>query len=259
MAIVFDDVTYYDEIYDASFNIESGKITGIVGSSNSGKSTIVDLISGLIYPEDDSIIYDDVRTDNIGVLFQDINDQFFYDSIIKDFYLILKRHHIKNAEKKMVDSLKMVGLDSSYLYLSPFELSHSEQKKVSLALILSFNPKVIVLDEPFLGLDYKDKMCFINLIRMMKIRYGKTIVVASRDTNIIHSFADSVILLNEGRVIKTGDKYEVLSDNKLLNKCNLSVPDIIGFSNLVRDKKGINIGYRDDINDLAKDIYRNLR
>ncbi len=258
MAIVFDDVTYYD-VHDVTFSIEDGKITGIAGSSNSGKSTIIDLISGLVYPEDDSIIYDGVSTDNIGVLYQDIDDQFFYDVIIKDFYLLLKRHHIKNAEKKMTDSLKMVGLDSSYLYKSPYEISLSEQKKVSLALVLSFNPKIIVLDEPFLGLDYKDKMRFINLIRMMKIRYGKTVVVASRDTNIIHSLADNVVLINGGTVIGLGDKYQILTNEKLLNNCNLSIPNIIKFSNLVKDKKGVNIGYRDDINDLAKDIYRNLR
>ena len=65
------------------------------------------------------------------------------------YYLLLKRHHIKNAEKKMTDSLKMVGLDSSYLYKSPYEISLSEQKKVSLALVLSFNPKIIVLDDYF--------------------------------------------------------------------------------------------------------------
>ena len=93
---------------------------------------------------------------------------------------------------------------------------------------------------------------------MMKIRYGKTIVIASKDTDVIFRLSDKVILVNKGRVVKEGDKYDILTDTYLLKKCNLKVPKLIEFSNLVSEK-GVNIGYRDDINDLAKDIYRYLR
>lgn len=259
MAIVFDDVTYLDEIKDVSFSIDDGKITGILGNMDSCKDTLIDLMSGLINPGDESIIYDGIDDSDIGILYKDADEQFFYDNIISDFNLILKRHHVKNVEKRIFDSLKMVGLSSSFLYRSPFELSLSEQKKISLALILSFNPKMIVLDEPFLGLDNKDKNLFIKLINMMKIKYGKTIVIVSKDVDMIHRFSDKVVLINEGRVIKIGDKYEVLSDESLLQQCKLKVPKLIKFSILVRENKKINIGYRDDINDLAKDIYRYLR
>ena len=257
MAIVFDNVTYLDEVSNATFSIDDGKITGIIGSSYSGKSAIIDLISGLVSSND--IIYDGVDESDIGVLYQDIDDQFFYDKIMMDFYLTLKRHHIKNIDKKMFDSLKMTGLTKDYLYRSPFELSLSEQKRISLALALSFNPKVLLLDEPFFGLDYKEKERCIKLIRMLKIRYGKTIVIASKDSEIIHSLSDKIILINEGRVMKIGSKYDIFTDDKLLKKCNLEVPKVIKFSKLVKDKKGIDIGYRDDVNDLVKDIYRYLR
>ncbi len=258
MGVVFDDVTYLDEIKDATFSIDDGKITGIIGATDSFKGTMLDLMSGLISPFDESVIFDGIEESDIGVLYEDSFEQFFYNEIINDFNFILKRHHVKNVKKKMFDSLKMLGLSSSFLYRSPDSLSLSERKKISLALILSFNPKVILLNEPFMGLDGKDKESIIKIINMMKIRYGKTIVIASKDTDVIFRLSDKVILVNKGRVVKEGDKYDILTDTYLLKKCNLKVPKLIEFSNLVSEK-GVNIGYRDDINDLAKDIYRYLR
>ena len=260
MAVVFDDVSYFDLIKDATFDIETGKITGIIGSSNSGKSTLIDLMSGLISPFDESVIYDDgIDFNDIGVVYQNIDDQFFYDNIIDEFTLVLRCHHIRNINKNILDSLRLVGLNDSYLYRSPFKLSLSEQKRLSLALALSFNPKLILLDEPVMGLDNKEKERFIKLVRLMKLRYGKTIVIASKDAELIHRLSDHVILVSKGKVVKTGGKYDVFTDEKLIHDCDLSVPKVIEFSNLLNSKKGIKMGYRDDINDLMKDIYRFVR
>lgn len=246
--------------FNVSFNVEIGKITGIVGSSNSGKSDLIDLMSGFSLESDEGIFFDDdINFNDIGVMYQDIESQFFSNNIGREFYSILKIKGIKDINKKITSSLKMFGLDESYLYRSPFELSLSEQKCISLALVLSFNPKIILLDEPTFGLDNKEKERFIKLIRMMKLRYGKTIVIASRDTEMIYKLADNVVLLNKGSVVKIGDKYNVLADEKLLSKCGLLVPNVVRFSNIVHRRKKIKIGYRDDINDLVKDIYRFVR
>lgn len=253
---MFDGVSYLDEIKNATFEIETGKITGIAGSSKSFKSTLIDLMSGMISTNE---IYYDFDFKDIGVMYQDINDQFFFDNIKDEFIFTLKRHHVKDFNKKMMNALKIVDFDDDYLYRSPFELSLSEQKRLSLALILSYNPKIILFDEPVFGLDNKEKERFIKLIRMMKIRYGKTIVIASKDTEFIHKLADNVILVSNGEVIKTGNKYDIFSDELLLERCNLPTPKVIKVSNLIYNKKNIKIGYRDDINDLVKDMYRYLR
>ena len=257
MAIIFDSVSYQNKIKNVSFNIEDGKITGIVGASNSGKSTLIDLMSGLLTDESNGIIFNDTLYKDIGVLYQTIDSQFFFDNIGREFFSVLKLKGKNNS--KVLDSLKMFGFDKSILNKSPYELSLSEQKKISLALVLSFNPKILLLDEPTYGLDNKDKEWFIKLIRMMKLRYGKTIVIATKDTEIIHRIADNVILMKDGEVIKTGDKYDVLTDEKLLTDCRLFIPNVIKFSNMVLKKKNINLGFRDDINDLVKDIYRFVR
>ena len=258
MAIVFDDVTYLDEIKKASFNIDNSKITGIVGTSNSGKSILIDLMSGFLTCEEGTI-YGDWLENEIGVLYQNIEDQFFFNTIGEEFYSALKIKGIHNIDKKIISSLKMFGFNEKILHKSIYDLSLSEQKKIALALVLALNPKILLLDEPTFGLDNKDKERFIKLVRMMKIRYGKTIVIASRDTDLIHKLADKVILINDGKVVKAGDKYDVLTDEKTLFECDLYVPKVIKFSNLVLKKKSVNIGYRDDINDLVKDIFRFIR
>ena len=255
MAIKFIGVSF-NKINNASFDIESGKITGIIGPVNSGKSDLVDLISEIVEPTVGDV---NITSKSIGVVYQDIYDQFFYNNIKDEFLLKLKSHHKKNIPKKILDSLKMVGLSSKILDRSPYELSLCEQKKLSLALCLCVNPKIILLDEIFDGIDLKTKNNFIKLIRMLKLRYNKTIIILSKDVDLVHNLCDNVILINEGCIIKMGDKYDVFTDEKTLKKCNLPIPKVIKFSKMVKEMKNIDLGYRDDINDLIKDIYRFVR
>ena len=127
---------------------------------------------------------------------------------------------------------------------------------MALAFLLAQKYKVFLLDEPFMDLDFESKKRFIKLFRMMKLKYGKTIIIASSDTDLALSLADDVIGLNNGNLIFQGDKFDLFMNTKLLNENNIDEPDIIRFENLVKNDKGIDIGYRDDINDLMKDIYR---
>ena len=91
---------------------------------------------------------------------------------------------------------------------------------------------------------------------MMKIRYNKTIIIASCDTDIALDSADEVIYLEKGKLIFKGDKFDLFTNKKLYENANIDEPKLIQFSNLVKKEKNINIGFRDDINDLIKDIYR---
>ena len=125
---------------------------------------------------------------------------------------------------------------------------------LALAILLSQKFKVFLLDEPFINLDYESKKNMIKLFRMMKLKYGKTIIIASSDTDIALELADEVMRLNDGKLIFIGNKFDLFTNTKLLD--NIDIPQLIQFSNLVKEKKNINIGFRDDINDLIKDIYR---
>ena len=122
--------------------------------------------------------------------------------------------------------------------------------------MLVCNPKLYILDEPFMNLDYSSKKKIVKLFRMMKLKYGKTFVIASSDTNVALELADEVIGLKNGKIVFQGNKFDLFTNHELLSKANILEPKIVKFTNLVKNTKGINLGYRDDINDLMKDIYR---
>lgn len=256
------------------FNFKKGKVYSIVGKSGSGKTTILELINGLIMPtsgqidignfklEENRIIsnINDLRV-KVGLVFQFPEEQFFCNTVKKEieFGMSCFKYKTSSIEKRIVDALIMVGLDESFLNRDPLTLSHSEKRLVAIASILAFNPAVVMLDEPTIGLDVSSKKNLIRLIKMLKTRYNKTIIVVSHDTDLLLKISDEVSVLEDGKIILTGNKYEVFSNEKILKQNNIKVPDLIKFSNLVKKKKNIKIGYRDEINDLMKDIYRYVK
>ena len=153
----------------------------------------------------------------------------------------------------------MVGLDQSYLNKNPFKLSNGEKRKLALAEVLILNPKVILLDEPTIGLDSKSKNDILKLLRLLKNRYNKTIIIATHDIEFIHKIVDYIYVLDNKEIVMEGDKYSIFKQEKKLNKIGIRVPYTISFSNKVLESKKIKIGYRDDINDLIKDIYRYVK
>ena len=255
-----------------NINFMAHKVNGIIGKSGSGKTTLLELIDGLINPTfgkieiEDYILnnktkdYKDVRA-NIGYMFQFPEYQFFNDTVKQEIQLNSKlyNYRISEIDKRTDDVLKMVGLAKDCLNKDPLLLSHGEARKVALASILIFNPKVIVLDEPTIGLDNKSKLEFIRLIRMLKNRYKKTIIIVTHDIEMLHKIVDNVIVLNDGKVVLQGDKYNVFKETRLLKTYGIISPKVILFSNKVLNKKNIKLGYRDEINDLIKDIFRNVK
>lgn len=235
---------------DLSFDIYEKKITFICGR---GKSSLLSLINGdILY---DGEIINDFK--NVFFLKQNFEDYFFCNTIYEEVLYNLKKRKIKcDYDKKIVNSLKMVGLDASFLTRSPLEISRGEKKKVALAIALACNFRLFILDEPFMNLDYASKKSLISLFRMMKLRYGKTFIIATNDTNSALELADEVIGLRDGKIIFRGNKFDLFTNHQLLRELNIAEPEIVRFTNLVKSSKGINLGYRDDINDLMKDIYR---
>ena len=255
MGLVFNKVSYYDTLSDITFTVDDSKITGIVGMDTDGLSELFDLLTFEFQPTKGNIIG---NYSKVGYVSYSVNDQFFYDIISDEFYFILKMNRI-NSIKRVHDSLLMMGLDDSYLSRSIYSLSSSELKKVRFACALSINPDFLVLYEPFMGLDKGDRDNIIRLLLMMKNKYSKTIVIISKDTDILLELCDETIVISDGTIVRTGDKYSIFSDNNLLLRSNLSIPKTIEFSKLVLNKKKIDIGYRDNVNDLIKDIFRFVR
>ena len=152
----------------------------------------------------------------------------------------------------------MVGLDDSYLSKNPYKLSRGEMRKVAIASVLAFNPKVIIFDEPTVGLDSISKRNFIKLIQMLKNKYNRTIILVSHDTELVYKCSDYTYVLNDGELVLEGDTKEVLTNSKL-HDYGLQRPQIVEMIDYINKTQGLRIGYRSEINDLIKDIYRNAR
>src|SRR5574344_769522 len=283
MEIKYDKVNYiYNEntplkkvaLKDINLVIEDSKINAIIGTSGSGKTTLIEMINSLLVPTKGSVTVDsdiisrqstikniNVLRRKVGIVFQFPEEQFFNLTVKKEieFGLLSFNYRTNELDKRVSDALKMVGLDDSYLERDPFKLSNGEQRKVAIASILAYNPKTIIFDEPTVGLDFESKKNLIKLIRMLKNRYNKTIVIISHDIDLVHLIADNVIVMNNGSVVTTGNKYDVFTNQKILDICGIKMPKVIELSYKVLQQKGIKMGYRDDINDLLKDIYRYVK
>ena len=241
---------------DINLKILDKSVVSIIGKNGSGKTTLLDIISGLIKPTKGTL----KNNKTLGYLFQDSKKMFFCKTVKEEIKLssITHNYRIKQLDKRVKDVLKIVSLDEDILDKNPLTLTNSEAKKVALATILIYNPKILILDEPTNGLEAKSIKELIRLIKLLKNRYNKTIIIVSHDMEFVHSISDQVAVLYEGSIVLNGDKYTVFKDYRLLKKYGLLPPKIMLFSSTVLNKKGIKIGYRDEINDLIKDIYRNV-
>lgn len=283
MEIKFSNVDYsYQKINfidnevlkNINIKFKKGKINGIIGKNGSGKTTLIQLINNLLIPTkgliniDNYLIQSNKRLENvnelrfnIGMIFQFPEEQFFNNTVYDELAIILKFYDYKldQIEKRVYDVLKMVELSTDYLGRNPMTLSNGEKRKLAVASALIINPKVLILDEPTIGLDDKSKKDLIKLLRLLKNRYKKTIIIVSHDVDLLHELVDYIYVLNNKEIVLEGTKYDVFKQVKLLKKYGLSVPKIIEFEDKVLTKKKIKLGYRDDIKDLIKDIYRYVK
>ncbi len=281
MEVKFNNVYYtYNEktplsklvLGNINITFKEGTINGIIGRSGSGKTTMIELINALILPTKGNIMVGSkvisrtrkIKNINnlryrIGLVFQYPEEQFFCKTVKEEIEFGMRyfKKTVKSIEKHVSDALLMVGLDDSYLARNPYTLSSGEMRKVAIASILAFNPKIVILDEPTIGLDNSSKENLIRIIKLLKNRYHKTIIIVSNDTDMLHRISDHIVLLDKGKIILEGSKYEVFKQD--IEKYGIKKPKIIEFEELVYKEKKIKIGLRDDINDLMKDVYRYVK
>lgn len=282
MEIVFDKVSYsylagtplqVEALKEVSTTIKSKQINALIGPSGSGKSTMIELINGLILPTKGIVhvgkhrLRNNIRIVNsnklrfeIGVVFQNPEEQFFQKTVKKEIEFGMKYfgYKINKIEDRTKDALKMVGLDDTFLERDPFKLSGGEKRRVAIATVLAFNPEVIIFDEPTNGLDSTSKEMLIKLIKLLKTKYGKTIIVVSHDVDTLYKFVDNVIILSNGKILAEGNKFEVFKNVDFLTKNGVKVPRIVEFIRKVKEKTGKYLGDIDDVNDLIKEIYQNV-
>lgn len=266
MGIVINNLSHKynnknNSINNITMELFDNKIYGIIGKSGSGKTTLLELIDGLLKPTTGKIIVNETNDikkirKQIGFVFQFPEEQFFEENVKKEVEFSAKNFKIKN--KKVNEVLKLVGLSESYLHKNLYELSNGEKRLIAIASILIYNPKIILLDEPTIGLDYKNKKKILRIINLLKNKCNKTIIIVSHDIDFIYKICDDLIVIDKGSLIMYGDCDSVFKEKELIDKYKIDIPKVIKFEELVKIKKNIKLMHSTSVNDLIKEVYRNV-
>ena len=256
---------------DLSIDFKDNNITGVIGPVGSGKSILLELLANLREVEKGTIEIGSILLNgktkkkdshriqkDVGILFQSSYDQIYNLTVKKELLLSLSDLKLSKDEMldRIKDTLKLVELDDSYMERNPLNLSQSELKKVALASVLIRKPKLLLLDEPTAGLDYNSKKILVNLLKILRKKENVTTIIVSNDVDFLNQIADSIVVLKYGKVILSGNRLDVFKNEKVLVDNGIKIPKIIEFENYVLNEKGIKIGYREEVNDLLKDIFR---
>lgn len=259
MAIVFNNVSYKDKLKNISYTFEEGKITSVLSVSGNGKTLFSYILSGLIKDYTGEVI-NSYEGRNIGYVFQNPEESFIFNNVREEISFGLKKYNYKidMLDKRIEDSLKMVGLDNSYLDRNPFDLSSGEKCLLALGVVLSLNPKLLIIDDPTLYLDNKNMEYLIKLIKKLKNNYHKTIIIFTSDIEFAIRLTDNYVILKNGKICSSGNSKDLLNNIPRLKSSGIEIPRIIEFINAVNKKKNINLDMTFDIKELMKDIYRHV-
>ncbi len=256
MPIEVERLTYvYDQglpfekkaLDEVSLTIKDATVTGIIGSTGSGKSTLIQHFNALLTPTSGKVTVDgDDITDKskrkdlrrkVGLVFQYPEAQLFGETVFQDIAFGPQKMGLKPDEVKtrVEDALRMVGLDpESYGTRSPFKLSGGEKRKVAIAGILAMHPQILVLDEPTAGLDPASRVAFLELIRGFR-KEGHTLVMVSHDMDEVAKISENVVVMASSKIIFSGPTNEAFSRPEMLREAGLDVPALSDVAGKLRD------------------------
>ena len=259
MGIALENVSFtYQEgtplastaLSDVSLTIEDGSYTALIGHTGSGKSTILQLLNGLLVPSQGSVrVFDTLITSTsknkdirqirkqVGLVFQFAENQIFEETVLKDVAFGPQNFGVseEDAEQIAREKLALVGIDESLFNRSPFELSGGEMRRVAIAGILAMEPAILVLDEPTAGLDPLGRKELMNLFKKLH-QSGMTIVLVTHLMDDVAEYANQVYVMEKGRLVKGGKPSDVFQDVVFMEEVQLGVPKITAFCKRLADR-----------------------
>jgi energy-coupling factor transport system ATP-binding protein len=218
-----------------SLTIREGEFVAIMGSNGAGKTTLVKHFNGLLKPTSGEVFVDGVNTRKVsiaslsrkvGFVFQNPDHQLFCETAEEEIAFALRNFGFdgKTVESRVTWALNLLGL-TQYRQTSPFMLSGGERKRLALASVLAWDPKVVVLDEPTIGQDYEQKERLRQFIVQLNAQ-GKTVIVVTHDVEFVADCAPRVVLMADGEIIADGEAKEILTDKELTFKASIVPPQI---------------------------------
>ena len=240
-------------VNNLSFSIEKGEFIGIMGHTGSGKSTLVQMLNGLMKPTSGQVLLDgediwanpkDIRKIRfkVGMVFQDPEYQLFEETVAKDIAFGPTNMGKSGAEleKAVNDAARFTGLKDELLEKSPFDLSGGEKRRAAIAGVIAMNPEVLVLDEPTAGLDPMGRDVLLSQIVQYHKERKNTVILVSHSMEDIARVADKIIVMNKSNLVMFDKTKEVFSKGRELEKIGLRVPQITKIMLELREK-GFNV------------------
>ena len=240
-------------VNDLNIEIMEGEFLGIIGHTGSGKSTLVQMLNGLITPTTGKVLLRDKDINEnkkklrevrfqVGMVFQYPEYQLFEETVYRDiaFGPINMGLTGDELDKRVRESARFTGLKDKLLDKSPFDLSGGEKRRAAIAGVIAMDPDVLILDEPTAGLDPQGRDKLINQILAYHKERKNTVILVSHSMEDIARVADRILVMNKGNAEILAPKREVFAQGERLEKMGLRVPQITKITQLLQ-KKGIDL------------------
>ena len=247
----YSDGTAYEiqALKDVNLQIHQGEFIGIIGHTGSGKSTLTQLLNGLLrassgcFYVDGQDIYDEgydmkALRSKVGLVFQYPDHQLFETTCFEDVCFGPKNQGLspEECEKRAREALQLVGLKEKYFDHSPFDLSGGQKRRAAIAGVLAMRPKVLVLDEPTAGLDPKGRDEILDQIAYLHEKADMTVILVSHSMEDIAKYVDRIIVMNKGSVMFNDVPKKVFAHYKELESVGLAAPQVTYIMHALKEK-----------------------
>ena len=240
-------------VNDLNIEIMEGEFLGIIGHTGSGKSTLVQMLNGLITPTTGKVLLRDKDINEnkkklrevrfqVGMVFQYPEYQLFEETVYRDIAFGPTNMGLTGDEldKRVRESARFTGLKDKLLDKSPFDLSGGEKRRAAIAGVIAMDPDVLILDEPTAGLDPQGRDKLLNQILSYHKERKNTVILVSHSMEDIARVADRILVMNKGNAEILAPKREVFAQGERLEKMGLRVPQITKITQLLQ-KKGMDL------------------
>lgn len=249
VSYIYSPGTAYEKVAldDVNLSLGKGEIVGLAGHTGSGKSTMIQLLNGLLKPTSGTVTFEgkDIHAkgysgnylrSKVGMVFQYPEHQMICDTVWEDVAFGPSKQGLTGeaCETRVEEALRFVDLPEKYYQASPLQLSGGQKRRVAIAGVLAMHPEYIILDEPAAGLDAAGKREIFDRIRRMSREQGIGVLLVSHSMEDLAEYADRIIVLDDGKKILDDRPAQVFAKRETLADCGLDVPETVKLADKLR-------------------------
>ena len=233
---------------DVNLKIGSDEFVAIIGHTGSGKSTLIQLMNGLLKCANGEVLIDGKNIDDkdfnkielrkkVGIVFQNPDNQLFEETVLKDVCFGPKNLGFSEEEAKIkaIEAMKLVDVPEHSYHKSVFDISGGQKRRVAIAGVLAMEPDILILDEPTSGLDPKGRNKIMNIVKRLHEEKGITIIWVSHNMDQVAKHAKRIVVMNNGEILFDDEAKKVFAKSKELEEVGLKAPQVSSIMRGLKD------------------------